>query len=396
MVRKAKAFPFVLLLLSLFMLCSLIPYSSASALGETHHPGYYDGLKCADGELIVVFDNRATLEDVYSMAEDFDASVLEILSFNDQSKKVVISYDADLDIDEVLGLYSSHRFVISVNISPVVDMHDVTKLAPGIDYVKGQLEVFFIAGVTKEQVHQVAASCNADAHQVKMRHYPPFDERYYALFTFDEDRYSLAKMIDLLNRDPLVWFVEINGIYTYGPVVIEPDDPLDPVYQLDPIDLHSPANSHDPIDYNRCSVLDHFGEWNPSSPAASARLDIEFSSDMLEQGAFELRLGSRYGELIDPSFITMSSGSTVITLSNAYLATLPPGVHSFTALFPTYARTGSILLIVEPVGSPLPGINDNLSSLALIGPLLMLFIVTLTTVFLALKRRKHNAIESQD
>ncbi|MCL2785393.1 MAG: InlB B-repeat-containing protein, partial [Propionibacteriaceae bacterium] len=70
-------------------------------------------------------------------------------------------------------------------------------------------------------------------------------------------------------------------------------------------------------------VITHFGVWTGSG-TASGEVDAEFDDFV------QLELGD---DIIDPANYTVTAGSTVITLTEAYLKTLANGQYTFTAQF---------------------------------------------------------------
>ena len=99
-------------------------------------------------------------------------------------------------------------------------------------------------------------------------------------------------------------------------------------------------------------VIEHFGTYSGGGTIA-AKIGYDYPSQFIR-----LILDAT-GELVTPSNYTVTQGSTVITLTEAYAQSFAPGTYYFTAEF-TDGRSEPIVLIIPTVSS-LPGTGDKTS-----------------------------------
>jgi hypothetical protein len=146
----------------------------------------------------------------------------------------------------------------------------------------------------------------------------------------------------------------------------------------------------DPDDDTTYPVTAHFGTWNGSG-TATATIDADHLkfAGLLKDGV-----------AVDASAYTITPGSTVITLSEAYLKGLAVGDHSFTALFTDGASEALTLRVAGSGGqeddaadeseqsdaSTVPGTGDT--ALPFVGTTAALLAITATMLAL---RRRHKA-----
>jgi LPXTG-motif cell wall-anchored protein len=109
-------------------------------------------------------------------------------------------------------------------------------------------------------------------------------------------------------------------------------------------------------------VITEFVPWKGSGPA-TARIDADLEKFV------RLTLN---GQVVDPAHYTLASGSTIITLSEAYLKTLSNGTHVFTAEFTDGTATLPLVVDLSTPGTDsntLPKTGDSGASLVLLAVL---------------------------
>jgi hypothetical protein len=119
-----------------------------------------------------------------------------------------------------------------------------------------------------------------------------------------------------------------------------------------------PKSTQEPGSEKEYSVLEVFAQWGGSG-SVTARIDADNAKFV------KLLLGENE---IDPANYTVSEGSTVITLNEAYIKTLPNGTHEFVAEFedgyfaklPLTVQVGGGAVgsgaVTNPDGSPPTGV----------------------------------------
>ncbi|MDR1358937.1 MAG: LPXTG cell wall anchor domain-containing protein [Coriobacteriales bacterium] len=111
-------------------------------------------------------------------------------------------------------------------------------------------------------------------------------------------------------------------------------------------------------------VIANFVPWNGTGPA-TARIDADLEKFV------RLTLN---GQVVDRAHYTLASGSTIITLSEAYLKTLPNGTHVFTAEFTDGSATLPLTVDTQAAGTGgnnLPTTGDSNTPLVLLAALVL-------------------------
>jgi uncharacterized repeat protein (TIGR02543 family) len=139
-----------------------------------------------------------------------------------------------------------------------------------------------------------------------------------------------------------------------------------------------PAGVTRPTGTGGITVIEHFGTWTGSG-TRTARVDADHTT-------FQ-RLW--FGEnLVSTAHLTIASGSTAITLSEAFISGLSDGTYSFVSEFTGGHATLNLIVSTGFGNVPQTGVPDITPTIIIMGIAIYLTLVTGTMLFFHLKQKR--------